>query len=240
MFYNDYSEGLKLTEQAYTLSAGYPIEQKYAAINYSCSLGMCGKYKVAQDLLLSEFGDMFFEQNAISISATNNYLIVSYLSGFKDVKWLVNHQTTLNRLISDKNFSDQQIIYNNLLAVYIEDNYLSNSSIIKELSNKIYSTGKDIYHLFFMHQNMMVYYFLCGNLNGFMYEYDLCSIPSLLSPYSDFFTSKATFLQNNISNQWDIKQLQQQLLYWGERYTEQKYSLYKHPVLYGFIERWFE
>ena len=45
LFYNDYSEGLKLTKHAYSLSEGYPIEQKYSAINYSCSLGMCGEYE---------------------------------------------------------------------------------------------------------------------------------------------------------------------------------------------------
>lgn len=240
LFYNDYSEGLKLTKRAYSLSEGYPIERKYSAINYSCSLGMCGEYEEAYKILKKEFNDTFFMRNAVSISATNNYIIISYLNNSKDVKWITNQMSALNKMINDDVFSDQQIINNNLLAAYIMENNASNHSKIIELSNNISSNEKDIYHLFFMHHNMMVYHFLDADLDAFKHERGLCIVPGLLAPYSDFFISKADFLQENINNNWNIKQLQQQLNEWGEHYCEKKYVLYKYPILFGFIERWFE
>lgn len=240
LFYNDYTEGLKLTKQAYELSEGYPIEQKYTAINYSCSLGMCGEYEAAYQILLKEFDDTFFMKNAVSISATNNYIIISYLNNTKDLKWIVNRLFTLNEMIKGYGFSDQQIINNNLLAVYIVQNDISNHSKIIELSNNICLCEKDIYHLFFMHHNMMIYYFLLGDIEAFEHERDLCIVPGLLAPYKDFFVSKANFLQENIDNNWNIQQLQQHLIEWGEHYIEKKYVLYKYPILFGFIERWFE
>jgi hypothetical protein len=240
LFYNDYGEALKLTEQAYYLSEGYPIEQKYSAINYSCSLGMCGEYEKAYKILLKEFADTLFKKNSVSISATNNYIIISYLNKLKDVKWLVNKISALNELINDYVFSDQQIIYNNLLAAYIVENDISKHLKIIELSNNMYLYEKDIYHLFFMHHNMMVYHFLLGDLEAFKYERNLYVVPSLLAPYSDIFISKADFLQENIHRNWDIQQLQQHLIEWGKYYSEAKYVLYKFPVLFGFIERWFE
>lgn len=240
LFYNDYSEGLKLTEHAYHLSDGYPLERKYAAINYSCSLGMCGEYIEAHQILSKEFDNTLFMKNAISMSATNNYIIISYLSDLKDVKWLVNKMYTLNEKMNDYVFSDQQIINNNLLAAYIEENIISNNDKIMELSNDIYLHKKDIYHLFFTHHNMMVYYFLLGDKNAFEQERNLCIIPGLLAPYSAFFSAKADFLQENIHKTWNIRQLYLQLLDWGKYYPEKKYSLYKYPVLFGFIERWFE
>ena len=240
LFYNDYSEGLKLTEHAYYLSEGYPLEQKYAAINYSCSLGICGEYIKAHQILSKEFDNTFFMKNAVSISATNNYIIISYLSNIKDSKWLLNKIYTLNEKINDYVFSDQQIINNNLLAAYIEENNISNQNKIIELSNSIYLYQKDRYHLFYTHHNMMVYYFLIGDRNAFEQERNLCNIPGLLSSYSAFFIAKADFLEENINKNWNIRQLYLQLLEWGKYYPEKKYSLYKYPVLFGFIERWFE
>lgn len=143
-------------------------------------------------------------------------------------------------MINDYVFSDQQIINNNLLAAYIMENEVTNHSKIIEISNNIRSNEKDIYHLFFMHHNMMIYHFLVGDLDAFKRERDLCVVPGLLAPYSDFFVSKANFLQENIERKWNIKQLQQQLNGWGECYSEKKYVLYKYPILFGFIERWFE
>lgn len=240
LFYNDYSEGLKLTKRAYNLSEGYPIEQKYSAINYSCSLGMCGEYEEAYKTLRKEFNRTLFMKNAVSISATNNYIIISYLSNSEDAKWLVNKISALNKMVNDYVFSDQQIINNNLLAAYIVENDIANYTKIIELSNDMFLIEKDIYHLFFMHHNMMVYYFLSGDLDAFKRERDLCIVPGLLAPYSDFFISKAAFLQENIDNNWNVQQLQRQLSQWGKRYSEKKYILYKYPILFGFIERWFE
>ena len=240
LFYNDYSEGLELTKQAYILSEGYPVEQKYSAINYSCSLGMCGEYETAQRILKKEFEDTFFMKNAISISSTNNYIIVSYLVNSKVAKWLANKMSALNEMINDYVFSDQQIINNNLLAAYIVENYSTNCSKIINISNNIHSNEKDIYHLFFMHHNMMIYYFLVGDLDAFKRERDLCVVPGLLAPYRDFFVSKTDFLQKNIMYNWNIKQLQLQLAEWGKHYSEKKYEHYKYPILFGFIERWFE
>ena len=240
LFYNDYSEGLKLTKRAYNLSEGYPIEQKYSAINYSCSLGMCGEYEEAYKILRKEFNNTFFMKNAVSISATNNYIIISYLSNSEDAIWLVNKISTLNKMVNDYVFSDQQIINNNLLAAYIVENDIANYTKIIELSNDMRSTEKDMYHLFFMHHNMMVYHFLAGDLEAFKRERELCIVPGLLAPYSEFFISKAAFLQENIDNNWNIQQLQRQLCQWGERYSEKKYIFYKYPILFGFIERWFE
>ena len=91
-----------------------------------------------------------------------------------------------------------------------------------------------------MHHNMMVYYFLIGDENAFEQERSLCIIPGLLAPYSAFFIAKADFLQENINNDWSAQQLYLQLLEWGKYYSEKKYSLYKYPILFGFIERWFE
>lgn len=240
LFYNDYSEGEKLTKRAYNLSDGYPIEHKYSAINYSCSLGMCGEYEEAYKILVKEFNSEFFKKNAVSISATNNYIIISYLSNTKDAKWLVNKISVLNKMIDDYVFSDQQIVYNNLLAAYIVESDITNHTKIIELSKDMCSTEKDIYHLFFMHHNMMVYYFLTGDLDAFKRERELCVVPGLLAPYCDFFISKVCFLQENINNNWNIQQLQRQLSQWGEHYSERKYTLYKYPILFGFIERWFE
>ena len=240
LFYNDYSEGLKLTKHAYSLSEGYPIEQKYSAINYSCSLGMCGEYEEACKILKQEFDNTFYKKNAVSISATNDYIISSYLNNSKDVKWLIDKISALNEMINGYVFSDQQIINNNLLAAYIMENEVTNYSKIIEISNNIRSNEKDIYHLFFMHHNMMIYHFLVGDLDAFKHERDLCVVPGLLAPYRDFFVSKANFLQENIECKWNIKQLQQQLNGWGECYSEKKYVLYKYPILFGFIERWFE
>lgn len=240
LFYNDYSKGLELTKRAYNLSEGYPIERKYSAINYSCSLGMCGEYEDAYQILKKEFNNMFFIKNAVSISATNNYIITSYLSNTKDAKWLIDKLSVLNKMLNDYVFSDQQIINNNLLAAYIVENDITNHAKIIELSNNMCSTEKDIYHLFFMHHNMMVYHFLAGDLDAFNRERKLCIVPRLLAPYRDFFISKADFLQENIDNNWNISQLQRQLSQWGECYFEKKYILYKYPILFGFIERWFE
>lgn len=240
LFYNDYSKGLELTKRAYNLSEGYPIERKYSAINYSCSLGMCGEYEEAYQILKKEFNSMFFIKNAVSISATNNYVITSYLSNTKDTKWLIDKLSVLNKMLNDYVFSDQQIINNNLLAAYIVENDTANHTKIIELSNNMCSTEKDIYHLFFMHHNMMVYHFLAGDLDAFNRERELYIVPGLLAPYRDFFISKADFLQENIDNNWNISQLQRQLSQWGERYYEKKYILYKYPILFGFIERWFE
>ncbi|MBO5138884.1 MAG: hypothetical protein J6B89_04545 [Bacilli bacterium] len=240
LFYNDYSEGMKLTKRAYNLSEGYPIEQKYSAINYSCSLGTCGEYEEAYRILKKEFNDTFCTRNVVSISATNNYIIISYLNNSKNVKWLIDKLSDLNEMINDYVFSDQQIINNNLLAAYIVENNAINYSKIIEFSSNILSNERDIYHLFFMHHNMMIYHFLVGDLDAFKRERDLCIVPGLLAPYSNFFVSKADFLQENIYSDWDIKQLQQQLNEWGNCYPEKKYVLYKYPILFGFIERWFE
>lgn len=240
LFYNDYSKGLELTKKAYSLSVGYLLEHKYATINYSCSLGMCGEYEEARKILFKEFNKSFFYQNAVSISATNNYIIVSYLNKTYDTKLLIKKIFDLHKKISGTRFSDQQIVCNNLLAAYIEENSIENISKIKELSEDIYANEKDPYHLFYMHQNMMIFYFLNGDFDAFICECNLCSIPELLSTYSTFFTAKAKFLEDNINNNWNIQQLQKQLVKWGERYPEKKYSLYKNPVLFGFIERWFE
>ena len=240
LFYNDYEEGLKLTKHAYYLSEGYPIEQKYCAINYSCSLGMCGEYEEGRKILLNEFNNTFFMKNAVSISATNNYIILSYLINVKDILWTVNKLYTLKKMIDENDFSDQQIINNNLLAAYIAANDISKNSEIIELSNNICTCEKDMYHLFFMHHNMMIYYFLLGDIPAFKAERDLCIVPSLLAPYRDFFISKADFLLENINSNWNIQQLQKHLIKWGEHYSEKKYVLYKYPILFGFIERWFE
>lgn len=240
LFYNDYEEGLKLTEHAYYLCEGYPIEQKYCAINYSCSLGMCGEYEEGRKILLNEFNNTFFMKNAISISATNNYIILSYLNNVKDIQWTVNKLYTLKEMINENDFSDQQIINNNLLAAYIAANGISKNSEIIELSNNICTCEKDIYHLFFMHHNMMIYYFLRGDIPAFKVERDLCIVPGLLAPYRDFFISKSDFLLENINSNWNIQQLQNNLIKWGEHYSEKKYVLYKYPILFGFIERWFE
>lgn len=240
LFYNDYNEGLTLTKRAYNLSEGYPIERKYSAINYSCSLGMCGEYEEAYKILRKEFNNTFFMKNAVAISATNNYIIISYLSHSKDATWLVNKVSALNKMVDEYEFSDQQIINNNLLAAYIVENTIANSTKIIELSKHMFSMEKDIYHLFFMHHNMMVYYFLSGDLDNFKRERDLYIVPGLLAPYSDFLISKAAFLEENINNNWNVEQLQKQLSQWSECYFEKKYTLYKYPILFGFIERWFE
>ena len=47
-------------------------------------------------------------------------------------------------------------------------------------------------------------------------------------------------MEANMNKEWDIQHLQAHLTAWGESYPEKKYSLYKRPVLFGFIERWFE
>lgn len=240
LFYNDYSIGLKSTEQAYNLSGGYPVEQKYSAINYSCSLGMCGRYNEAQNVLGREFKNLLQEQNAVSLSATNNYIINTYLSGSQKAKWLVNNFINLVNISDVPRFSDKQIINNNLLAAYIEENYLQNSFEIENKCKEICANERDLYHLFHLHHNMLIYYFLKGDLMGFKHESDLCRVPALLSPYSAFFSSKIDFMQDNIDKHWNIKELEYHLSKWGEQYPETKFSLYKHPVLYGFIERWFE
>ena len=240
LFYNDHQIGLELTKDAYDLSVEYVLEHKYATINYSCSLGMCGDYKKAEEVLITEFDKTLFNRDAISISATNNYIIASYLNKSNDTKWLIRKLSDLYKKISDITFSDQQIVCNNLLAAYIVDNVQANHSIIEKLSETINDSEDDPYHLFYMHQNMMVFYFLSGNYEGFSYERSLCIIPGLLSPYKTFFEGKADFLENNICNNWSIQHLQKQLTKWGERYPEIKYSLYKNSILFGFIERWFE
>lgn len=240
LFFNDHEKGLKLTEEAYNLSVEYILEHKYAAINYSCSLGMCGDYKKAREILITEFDKALFLRNSISISATNNYIIASYLNKSNDTKWLIRKLSDIYEKISDITFSDQQIVCNNLLAAYIVDNEKTNISIIEKLSKDINDSEEDPYHLFYMHQNMMVFYFLSGDHESFSHERSLCNIPGLLSPYNTFFESKGDFLEDNISNNWSIQHLQKQLTKWGERYPEIKYSLYKNSVLFGFIERWFE
>lgn len=240
LFYNDYSEGLLLTKQAYNLSEGYPAEHKYSAINYSCSLGMCGEYEEAKNILLKEFNNTLWEQNAVSLSATNNYIVVAYLSLAKNVKWLLSNLMALYNKVSSYSFSDQQIIYNNLLAAYIEESHTENRLQIKEISNNILLYENDLYHLFFMHHNMMTYHFLNGNYEAFMHERELYHFPGLLLPYKDFFNEKTNFLQMNINNNWNVNTLNQQLLEWGKKYPEKKYTLYKAPILFGFIERWFE
>ena len=240
LFYNDYSKGLMLTEQAYVLSMEYPVEHKCATINYSCSLGMCGEYERAQKVLFKEFNNTFCKKNAITISAQNNYIIVSYLNKSYNNKKLIDEMDRLNKSLNCCVFSDQQIIYNNLLAAYIEDDVVLNHKKIEELNQKIYCNESDTYHLFFMHHNMMTFYFLNGNVDAFLNERKLCDIPGLLLPYDAFFKAKTDFLQENIGNMWNISQLQKNLVLWGERYSEKKYALYKLPVLFGFIERWFE
>ncbi|MBE5948388.1 MAG: hypothetical protein E7261_05085 [Lachnospiraceae bacterium] len=240
LFYNDYSKGLELTKKAYDLSTGYLMERKYATVNYSCSLGMCGKYKKAKEVLYKEFCTHFFEKNAISVSATNNYIIVCYLEQAFDAKHLVKRFSALYDKISSFTFSDQQIICNNLLAAYIEEDRISNEDKLKELFEYIHNTEEDIYHLFYMHQNMIIYHFLNGDYDSFMYESSLCNIPGLLLPYSTFFSGRTEFLKENICNNWDMKQLKKHLLIWGNIYPEEKYSLYKNPLLFGFVERWFE
>lgn len=240
LFYNDYGKGLELTKKAYDLSDEYILEHQYSTINYSCSLGMCGDYQRAEKILINEFKKTLFKKNAISVSATNNYIIVSYLNKTNNIKWLLEKLLNLYEEISDSSFSDQQIIYNNLLAAYIAENSISNNSKIRDISKCINDTEKDLYHLFYMHQNMMIYYFLNGDADSFTYERSLCNISGLLSPYSNFFKAKADFLEDNINKNWNIQQLQTQLVKWGEKYPEKKYSLYKNSILFGFIERWFE
>ena len=146
----------------------------------------------------------------------------------------------LNNKVSSYSFSDQQIIYNNLLAAYIEESHTENRLQIKEISNNILLYENDLYHLFFMHHNMMTYHFLNGNYEAFMHERELYHFPGLLLPYKDFFNEKTNFLQMNINNNWTVQTLNQQLLEWGKKYPEKKYTLYKAPILFGFIERWFE
>ena len=201
---------------------------------------MCGYYKKAEQILITEFDKTLFSMNAISISATNNYIITSYLNKSNDTKWVIKKMSDIYKKISDITSSDKQIVCNNLLAAYIVDNEKTNNSIIEMLSKDINDSEDDPYHLFYMHQNMMVFYFLNGDYESFSHEHSLCNIPGLLSPYNIFFEEKADFLKNNISNNWSIQDLQEQLIKWGEKYPEIKYSLYKNSVLFGFIERWFE
>lgn len=56
----------------------------------------------------------------------------------------------------------------------------------------------------------MIYHFLVGDLDAFKRERDLCVVPGLLAPYSDFFVSKANFLQENIERN-NIKNVTQSL-----------------------------
>ena len=198
IFYNDYDKGLELTRQAYCLCDGYPIEKKYATINYSCSLGLCGNYEDAKKILYKEFRNSLWESNAISLSATNNFLIVSYLNDSKDINWLRKNLFFLFQKVKHTLYSDRQIIFNNFLASLVEENDISNHAKIQNLTEDIYSYEEDVYHLFFTHHNMMIYYFLNKDFHSFMKEKTLCSIPGLLSPYKIFFVEKANFFRDNI------------------------------------------
>lgn len=230
---------MELTKQAYELSEDYLIEHKCATINYSCSLGICGEYGIAYDILQREF-DGFFNTNIIDVSAENNFIIVSYLNKRQSIKWLVKKLLNLTEKIKIDTFSDSQIIYNNLFAALIEENRSINDEEIEKIFHKMQGNTNDTYHSFFLHQNRMTFYFLQNNYKQYKQERELYQVPGLLSSYKDFFKAKADFLEGNINQSWNIQQLQENLAIWGEIYPEKKYSLYKRPVLFGFIERWFE
>lgn len=239
LFCNDPEKGMELTKQAYDLSDNYVIEHKYSAINYSCSLGLCGNYETARNILHQEF-DKFSGTSIIAVSAENNYNIVSYLDKTKTISWLVKKFSKLCKKMDCDTFSDRQIIYNNFLAALIEENRKENDKKIEELSQIIQNNSGDAYHSFYLHQNMMIFYFLKKDHTKYKQECGLCCIPGLLSSYEAFFKARADFLEANIDKDWDIQYLQEHLLKWGECYTEKKYLLYKRTVLFGFIERWFE
>lgn len=239
LFCNDPDKAMELTKQAYELSEDYLIEHKCATINYSCSLGICGEYGIAYDILQREF-DGFFNTNIIDVSAENNFIIVSYLNKRQSIKWLVKKLLNLTEKIKIDTFSDSQIIYNNLFAALIEENRSINDEEIEKIFHKMQGNTNDTYHSFFLHQNRMTFYFLQNNYKQYKQERELYQVPGLLSSYKDFFKAKADFLEGNINQSWNIQQLQENLAIWGEIYPEKKYSLYKRPVLFGFIERWFE
>lgn len=239
LFCNDPDKGIELTEQAYKLSEGYVIEHRCSAVNYSCSLGMCGKYETARNILHREF-DEFSCPDIITISAENNYNIVSYLDKAQNIRWLVKKFSELCTKTEHDTFSDRQIICNNFLAALIEENQIENDKKIEELSHTIQIGADDSYHSFYLHQNRMTLYFLNKNHKKYNQERELCCVPGLLSSYEDFFKARADFLEANINRDWNMQQLQEHLTEWGESFPEKKYSLYKRPVLFGFIERWFE
>lgn len=239
LFFNDPDKGMVLTKQAYELSEGYVIEHMCSAVNYSCSLGICGMYETACNILHREF-DKFSCSDIITVSAENNYNIVSYLDEAQSIRWLVKRLSELYVKTEHNTFSDRQIICNNLLAALIEENQYDNSEKIEELSHTIQIDCDDSYHSFYLHQNRMTLYFLNKNFKKYNEERKLCCVPGLLSSYEEFFKARADFLEVNINKDWDIQQLQVHLTKWGESYPEKKYSLYKRPILFGFIERWFE
>lgn len=239
LFYNDPDKGMGLTKQAYELSEGYLIEHRCSAVNYSCSLGICGMYETARNILDREF-DKFSCSDIITVSAENNYNIVSYLDKVQSIRWLVKRFSELYAKTEHDTFSDRQIICNNFLAALIEENRRENIEIIEKLSHTIQIGTDDSYHSFYLHQNRMTLFFLNKNHKKYNQERQLCCVPGLLSSYEDFFKARADFLEANINKDWDIQQLQNHLAEWGESYPEKKYSLYKRPILFGFIERWFE
>lgn len=239
LFCNDPDKGMELTKQAYELSEGYVIEHRCSAVNYSCSLGICGIYETARNILHREF-DKFFGSDIITVSAENNYNIVSYLGNAQNINWLVKRLSELYAKTEHDIFSDRQIICNNFLAALIEENQRENIEKIEELSHIIQIGTDDSYHTFYLHQNRMTLFFLNKNHKKYNQERKLCCVPGLLSSYADFFKARSDFLEANINKDWDIQQLQGHLAEWGECYPEKKYSLYKRPILFGFIERWFE
>lgn len=240
IYSNDIEKGLDLTRSAYEMSKNYIFEHKYATINYSCSLGICGYFELAKKILYNEFKKKLKLKNIISFSARNNYIIVLYFSKNPTRNWLVDSFSSLQAFINGDNFSDAHIVNNNLLAAYIETDINKYMQKILDMYEYILSNTNDIYHNFFLHQNMMIYYFLLGDRVNLLKQMHIYVIPGLLATYEEFFLKRDNFLVENVDNHWDIYELKKHMLKWGQCYYEKKYTIYKNPVLFGFIERWFE
>ena len=241
IYYSNIEEGMKLTEEAYYASNNFVNEHIYSAINYSSSLIQCGLYDKASKILNDVIDITQKSHNStdiISLSIKNNYLIAEYCSNMQeDCKKISDEFEKLAFSIKDVRSSDSYIIFNNFISASLLLNNSQKYAKLKKICEDIISRNNK-YHSFFAIQNLLLIYFLEGDVMQFTKLINRLEMPLLMKSHQLIFEKRNEFLLKNIHRGWDILELEKQLQ--SANGLDNNHELYYKPVIFGLIERWFE
>lgn len=228
------------TRLAYEDSENYPRQHILSSINYSASLITSDRSNIASEILREEIASGRTALiDDISISAIHNNLILSRLLS-KEISPKSANKKFLKLLVDLKNrsFDDKKIIHNNYTSTLLLSNRIDFPSIETELGEL--ANDADIYHRFFTHHNLLIYYSLTGNEERFNYIKSKIEIPHLFRNHEQLFYDKFDAIEKDFEKCKSIDGIANVTRELRDRYYKEIEGFYLQPLLWGVIERWFE
>ena len=224
----------ELLLEGYEISKGSYYIHTLFMINYSAALISEGQYTEASTIL-EPLIKLSSKNNAVNMSAQNNYSIAKYLSGQNNA---VKSLKTLNKFCHINRQSDYCICINNCISLKImsgSKEFQQETEVCAEIIN-----ANDQYHSFYAKHNIIVIFFLTKNPKFWELTNNV-SIPYLLKHYEPIFLEKIKFFKDHFENDWNINKLTNELeLHLKNNGFTNTPHFDSLPILFGLIERWFE